>query len=148
MDPVADKLMVCTALVLVVSRGASASAVAGFAPWIVPAAVSAIIGREIAMSALREWAAGTGSDGAKTAAAVSWAGKLKTATQMAAVSALLVGSCRPCCAPAVGSSLRSLHDLACAVGVPALVVSSVLAVASFGQYLVALWPWLSGSRVD
>ena len=35
-----------------------------------------------------------------------------------------------------------------AVGVPALVVSAALALASFGQYLSALWPWLSGARND
>lgn len=140
--------MVVTALLLIVSRPA-ASCLSGFAPWIAPAATAAVVGREVAMSALREWAAGVGSSGeARSAAAVSWAGKLKTTAQMVAVSALLLASGRPCCAPAVGSSLRPLHDLACAVGVPALVFSAVLAVGSFGQYLVALWPWLSGARTD
>ena len=149
LDPVADKLMVVTALLLIVSRPA-ASCVSGFAPWVVPAATAAVVGREVAMSALREWAAGLGSKEASKAAAVSRAGKLKTAAQMVAVSALLLASCRPCCAPpAVGSGLaRSAHDLACAVGVPALVVSAFLAVGSFGQYLAALWPWLSGARAD
>ena len=59
LDPVADKLMVVTALLLVVSRPA-ASCAAGRAPWVVPAATAAIVGREVAMSALREWAAGVG----------------------------------------------------------------------------------------
>ena len=147
LDPVADKLMVVTALLLIVSRPA-ASCVAGFAPWVAPAATAAVVGREVSMSALREWAAGVGGGEARSAAAVSWAGKLKTTAQMVAVSALLLASGRPCCAPAVGSAMRPLHDLACAVGVPALVVSALLAVASFGQYLVALWPWLSGARTD
>jgi len=147
LDPVADKLMVVTSLLLVVSRPA-ASCVAGFAPWVVPSATAVVVSREIAMSALREWAGGLGSDKARGAAAVSRAGKLKTAAQMVAVSALLLGSSRPCCAPALGTGMRSLHDLACAVGVPALVVSAVLALASFGQYLSALWPWLSGARTD
>ena len=140
--------MVVTALLLIVSRPA-ASCAAGYAPWVVPAATAAVVGREVAMSALREWAAGVGSGEARSAAAVSWAGKLKTAAQMVAVSALLLASGRPCCAPAVSSGLsRSLHDAACAVGVPALVVSAELALASFGQYLGALWPWLSGARAD
>jgi CDP-diacylglycerol--glycerol-3-phosphate 3-phosphatidyltransferase len=147
LDPVADKLMVVTALLLIVSRPA-ASCAAGHAPWVVPAATAAVVGREIAMSALREWAAGVGGGGARSAAAVSWAGKLKTAAQMVAVSALLLASGRPCCAPAAGSAAGALHGVACAVGVPALVVSAVLAVASFGQYVAALWPWLSGARTD
>ena len=141
--------MVVTALLLIVSRPA-ASCSAGYAPWIIPAATACVVGREIAMSALREWAAGVGSGNARNAAAVSWAGKLKTAAQMVAVSALLLASGRPCCAPLAGSGTiaRSLHELACAVGVPALVLSAVLALASFGQYLSALWPWLSGARTD
>lgn len=151
LDPVADKLMVVTALLLIVSRPA-ASCAAGWAPWVVPAATAAIVGREVAMSALREWAAGVGSGEARSAAAVSWAGKAKTAAQMVAVSALLLASGRPCCAPAAAGSspgmARAVHDAACAVGVPALVVSALLAVASFGQYLSALWPWLSGARTD
>ncbi len=77
LDPVADKLMVATALVLLVQSHAS--------PWMaVPAAI--IIGREITVSALREWMAELGK---RAAVAVSWMGKLKTGAQMVAIVLLL-----------------------------------------------------------
>lgn len=77
LDPVADKLMVAVALVLMV--GASASA------WLaIPAAV--IIGREITVSALREWMAELGKG---SAVAVSMIGKIKTTSQMIAIILLL-----------------------------------------------------------
>lgn len=77
LDPVADKLMVATALILLV--GADPGAFTA-----VPAAV--IIGREIAVSALREWMAQVG-DNAKVK--VSYIGKVKTAAQMLAIGFLL-----------------------------------------------------------
>ena len=77
LDPVADKLMVATALVLLVAADPG--------PWLaIPAIV--IIGREIAISALREWMAEIGE---RTQVAVSMIGKFKTATQMAAILLLL-----------------------------------------------------------
>jgi phosphatidylglycerophosphate synthase len=96
------------------------------------------------MSALREWAAGTGP-GARAAAAVSAAGKAKTALQMVAVVALLLTSGRPCCAPQAGVG-KAVHSAAAAVGAPALVAGALLGLASLAQYFVALWPWLSGRR--
>ena len=64
LDPVADKLLVCVALVIAII----------------------IIGREITISALREWMA---SIGARKSVAVNWMGKVKTAVQMVAIPLLL-----------------------------------------------------------
>jgi len=79
LDPVADKLMVATALVLLVQQN----------PKAVFALASAIIvGREIVISALREWMASLGQ---RSAVRVSNVGKLKTIFQMTAISFLLYG---------------------------------------------------------
>ena len=76
LDPVADKLMVATALILLVQLGRAEAYLA-----------SIIIGREIAISALREWMAQIG----KTKnVAVAFVGKVKTAAQMTAIIALLL----------------------------------------------------------
>jgi len=75
LDPVADKLMVAAALILLVKLG-RADAVIAFI----------IIGREITISALREWMAKVGE--AKSVA-VSFLGKLKTVFQMLAIVLLL-----------------------------------------------------------
>ena len=75
LDPVADKLMVATALLLLVELDK------------VPAFIAAIIiGREIAISALREWMAKLGES---RSVAVSFIGKLKTTAQMIAILLLL-----------------------------------------------------------
>jgi CDP-diacylglycerol---glycerol-3-phosphate 3-phosphatidyltransferase len=79
LDPVADKLMVATVLILLVERHASV--------WIALPTVL-IVAREIAVSALREWAAVRGAAGSIP---VSWLGKLKTTTQMLALLLLLLG---------------------------------------------------------
>lgn len=80
LDPVADKLMVAVALVALVSVYADL--------WMaIPAAV--IIGREIAVSALREWMAEIGK---RASVAVNQLGKVKTAAQMAAILMLLYGN--------------------------------------------------------
>lgn len=78
LDPVADKLIVTTALVLVVGQ-------IGTAYVAIPAAV--IVGREIVISALREWMAEIGK---RASIAVGFIGKVKTAVQMAAVILLLL----------------------------------------------------------
>jgi CDP-diacylglycerol--glycerol-3-phosphate 3-phosphatidyltransferase len=77
LDPVADKLLVTTALVMLVGQYASAYLV-------IPSAI--IIGREIAISALREWMAEVGK---RKKVAVGYIGKLKTASQMIAIVILL-----------------------------------------------------------
>ena len=75
LDPVADKLMVAAALVVLVEFGRVHALIALI-----------IIGREIAISALREWMARIGET---RSVAVSVAGKVKTGTQMAAILLLL-----------------------------------------------------------
>ena len=123
LDPVADKLMVATALVLIVQVDPQI--------WIaLPAAV--IIGREIAISALREWMAELG---ARANVAVSEIGKFKTAAQMLAIVLLLYQ-----------------HDLGpipvYTTGVVLLYVAVVLTLWSMVIYLKAAWPQLRGDNVS
>jgi CDP-diacylglycerol--glycerol-3-phosphate 3-phosphatidyltransferase len=75
LDPVADKLMVCAALIVLVSM-----------QRVHPIIALVIIGREITISALREWMAAIG---ASSSIAVSSIGKFKTIAQMAAIPLLL-----------------------------------------------------------
>ena len=77
LDPVADKLMVAVALVLLVERNPSP---------LFALAAAVIIGREIVISALREWMSEMGERGRVK---VSNVGKLKTVFQMVAISMLL-----------------------------------------------------------
>jgi len=75
LDPVADKLMVAAALVILVELGRVDAPIA-----------LVIVGREITISALREWMAGIGQG---RSVAVSFIGKLKTTAQMVAILLLL-----------------------------------------------------------
>ena len=75
LDPVADKLMVAAALIVLLQLGRVDAIVALI-----------IIGREIAISALREWMA---QIGASKSVAVSFVGKIKTGSQMIAIPLLL-----------------------------------------------------------
>jgi CDP-diacylglycerol---glycerol-3-phosphate 3-phosphatidyltransferase len=77
LDPVADKLMVVIALVLLVERHDT---------LLFTLAACVIIGREIVISALREWMAALGE---RTSVAVSYIGKVKTTFQMLAIIGLL-----------------------------------------------------------
>lgn len=77
LDPVADKLIVATALVLLCETYAT--------PWLtIPAVI--ILGREIVISALREWMAEIGK---RASVAVNLLGKMKTFMQMMAIGGLL-----------------------------------------------------------
>lgn len=118
LDPVADKLMVVVALALLIERYD--------AMWLtLPALV--IIGREIVISALREWMAGIGSRGS---VAVSWVGKLKTTLQMVALLVLLAFT--------PGTQYAQL-------GVAMLYLAALLTLWSMVQYLRAAWPHLMRS---
>lgn len=86
LDPVADKLIVSTALVLLVSDKNVLDMVLHPIPFSL--AVAIIIGREIVVSALREWMAELGKSGA---VAVGRLGKAKTTFQMIAIAVLLYG---------------------------------------------------------
>jgi len=113
LDPVADKLLVAAALVLVVSED--------MAPAILAVI---IIGREIAIGALREWLAER-----STVVHVSWIGKWKTALQMVAISALLLH------VEIIGISM---HD----VGLSLLWVAAALTLWSGYDYMKDAWPEL------
>lgn len=116
LDPVADKLMVAVALVLLVQAHANL--------WLtLPAAV--IIGREIVISALREWMAELG---ARAQVAVSNLGKWKTAAQMLALVILLANP------PAVTFWVI--------LGYVLLMVAAGLTLWSMVQYMRAAWPHL------
>lgn len=78
LDPVADKLMVAVALILLVKLDRT---------WAIYAII--IIGREITISALREWMAQLGK---RNSVAVATIGKFKTAAQMTAITLLLLQS--------------------------------------------------------
>ncbi|GAB2215831.1 hypothetical protein Drorol1_Dr00020234 [Drosera rotundifolia] len=115
LDPVADKLMVAATLVLLCSRPLEAAMFRDM-PWLLPVPAILIIGREITMSAVREWAASQGSK-LSEAVAVNNIGKWKTATQMIALTFLL-------------SSRDSSNGILASGGVALLYASSGLAVWS------------------
>jgi CDP-diacylglycerol--glycerol-3-phosphate 3-phosphatidyltransferase/cardiolipin synthase len=120
LDPVADKLMVAAALIVLVEFGR------------VGAIVSLIIiGREIAVSALREWMAG---EGQSSSVGVAMIGKVKTAVQMIAILFLLFwddidfGS--------LGAFPTQLF------GHALIVLAAFLTLVSMAYYLKAAWPKL------
>lgn len=128
LDPVADKLMVAAALVLLVQNHATA--------WMaVPAVV--IISREIAVSALREWMAEIGQ---RARVAVSWVGKVKTVLQIVAITALLVQT--P--GKTKAGDLVMTPDLW--VSYTLLYLATALTLWSMMSYLRAAWPELRPGR--
>lgn len=123
LDPVADKLMVSTALVLLVQRDPQ--------PWVALSAL-VIIGREITISALREWMAELGE---RTQVAVSMVGKFKTATQMTAIFFMIYQ------APYGGFATYT-------VGLVLLYIATILTLWSMVVYIQAAWPSLMGQEED
>lgn len=120
LDPVADKLIVAVALVLLVSKD----------PRIVVVITAAIIiGREIAISALREWMAEIGQ---RTKVAVSPLGKLKTILQIVGLSMMLYRW------DLFGLPMYNLGLLLTAI-------AAVLTLISMVDYLRAAWPDLKGA---
>ena len=117
LDPVADKLMIAVVLVLLVERDPS--------PLLsLPAAV--IIGREISVSALREWMAELG---ARSRVAVSIYGKIKTTAQMMALPLLIYAE------PAFGLPVYEC-------GLALLYLAAALTLVSMCQYIASAWPRL------
>ena len=131
LDPVADKLMVATALILLVSHDPPSLHLIRFNPQILITITAAIIvGREITISALREWMAEVGARGK---VAVSSLGKLKTIVQMTGLSLMLFRS-----------DVWFLP--AFELGVYCLVAAAALTLWSMVIYLRAAWPDLMDSR--
>ncbi len=121
LDPVADKLIVAAALIVLVESNPTSMASLYLAlPTIV------IIGREITISALREWMAELGE---RAAVAVSMIGKVKTAAQMLAITLLLYQE------TVIGYSAAD-------IGLVLLYVSAALTLYSMIIYLRAAWPIL------
>lgn len=118
LDPVADKLMVAMALVLLVQADPT--------PWLaIPAAI--IVCREIAVSALREWMAEIGE---RAQVAVSLIGKFKTTAQMFSIIFLLYQ------APILGLPIRT-------IGFILLYIAVGLTLWSMLLYIHAAWPILT-----
>jgi len=128
LDPVADKLMVATALVLVATDDRVLAEVFNHQAFVVMVVV--IIGREIVVSALREWMAEIGR---RASVAVSYVGKFKTTAQMVAISLLLYRE-----------DLFGIPILL--IGEILLVIAAVLTLWSMWIYLRAAWPALMDSE--
>ncbi|GBG15970.1 CDP-diacylglycerol--glycerol-3-phosphate 3-phosphatidyltransferase [Novimethylophilus kurashikiensis] len=115
LDPVADKLMVAAALIVLVEFNRVGAVIALI-----------IIGREIAISALREWMAGIGS---RSSVAVANIGKVKTALQMAAILFLLYFD------PLAGVNVALIGSLL-------MYAAALLTLISMAYYLRAAWPMM------
>lgn len=133
LDPVADKLMVTTALVLII--WAAPQHVAGM--WIphhdmvLAVCAAIIIGREIVISALREWMAEMGE---RSKVAVSGIAKIKTIFQLVGVGAMLYTYPIFGILPAYG------------IGFILVVAAAVLTIWTMYLYLLAAWPALMASE--
>jgi cardiolipin synthase len=119
LDPVADKLIVCAALAMLVQLDRVEGVIAAI-----------IIGREIAISALREWMA---QMGARASVAVHSIGKFKTIAQLVAIPLLLFDGALP-----GGLSTRPM-------GTWLIYIAAVLTVWSMVYYLRRAHPYLSES---
>jgi CDP-diacylglycerol---glycerol-3-phosphate 3-phosphatidyltransferase len=115
LDPVADKLMVAVALFLIVQQNPSA---------LMAVASAVIVGREISISALREWMAELGK---RAAVGVAWVGKFKTVMQIVAIVVCLHQRDFP--------ELRLYR-----IGEGLLVVAAALTIWSAIVYVRAAWP--------
>jgi len=113
LDPVADKLMVAAALIVLVEVDRVGAIIALI-----------IIGREIAISALREWMAGVGES---KGVAVAMIGKIKTALQMAAILFLLYFD------PIGPVNIKFIGEVL-------ILIAAFLTLVSMAYYLKAAWP--------
>jgi CDP-diacylglycerol--glycerol-3-phosphate 3-phosphatidyltransferase len=121
LDPVADKLLVAVCLVMLLH-----AAPEGATRGILALLVAIIIGREITISALREWMAELGQ---RTNIAVSRMGKVKTGFQMTAIGMMIWQ---------VDTFHLPIYDL----GYLLLFIAAVLTVWSMVMYLRAAWPMM------
>jgi CDP-diacylglycerol--glycerol-3-phosphate 3-phosphatidyltransferase len=128
LDPVADKIIVCTALVLIVEHYSLYRDV--LYPHLgkfitIPAMI--IVSREIIVSALREWMAELGK---RANVAVSWVGKWKTTIQLVAISGLI----------------WRFNELMIYAAVTMLVIATVLTIWSMVMYLKAGWEYMQEDK--
>lgn len=117
LDPVADKLLVASSLLILVGAN-------DLSYITIPAIV--IVGREIVISALREWMAEVGS---RASVAVGYIGKIKTTMQMLAIILLI----------AFHPSISWLG----ALGIILLYLAAILTIWSMVAYLKLAWPALT-----
>jgi CDP-diacylglycerol--glycerol-3-phosphate 3-phosphatidyltransferase len=133
LDPVADKLMVVAALVMLITDPRIHGLVAQDTVLGVPifAVVSLVIlGREITVSALREWMAEVGK---RSRVAVSFVGKFKTGSQMLAIGFLIWRE------PIAGIDIFRIGEWL-------LYIAAALTLWSMISYLRAAWPMLVQGR--
>ena len=126
LDPVADKLMVAVSLFLIVQDNPTM----WMAIW-----AAVIVGREIAVSALREWMAELGQ---RARVKVATIGKIKTIVQMVALGCLLYAATPG----AVDRSDIWLGEWVFRIGDWLLAIAAILTLWSGFQYLHAAWPIL------
>ena len=117
LDPVADKLMVAIVLVMLVQAESG---------WFEDIIAMIIIGREITISALREWMATIGE---RANVKVSFAGKIKTTLQMFGIAFMVYQN------DLLGIPIYT-------VGFVLLVVAAVMTIWSMFIYLKAAWPFI------
>jgi len=124
LDPVADKLMVSIVLVMLVQAQSG---------WFEDIIAMIIIGREITISALREWMATIGE---RANVGVSMAGKVKTTLQMFGIAFMVYKN------PILGIDVYAL-------GFVLLIAAAVMTIWSMIIYLKAAWPFIvSDSESD
>ncbi|RXF02985.1 CDP-diacylglycerol--glycerol-3-phosphate 3-phosphatidyltransferase [Pseudoalteromonas sp. PS5] len=117
LDPVADKVMVSVALVILATH---------YNDYFITISTLVIISREIVISALREWMAEQGKRGS---VAVSWLGKFKTAAQMLAIIGLI----------------WQFSDWMTMLSYALLAIATILTLVSMVQYLYAAKEELTNS---
>ncbi len=117
LDPVADKIIVITAIMLLIGHHAT--------PLLtVPGII--IVGRELVITALREWMAEINRRGLVE---VAWLGKIKTTLQMVAVIVLLANAPQP-------------RDAWVWLGYGLMYIAAIMTLWSMAVYLRAAWPIL------
>jgi CDP-diacylglycerol--glycerol-3-phosphate 3-phosphatidyltransferase len=124
LDPVADKLMIAVTLFLLVQSHHT---------WLLAVASAVIVGREISVSALREWMAFVGERGRVK---VKWIGKFKTVMQIIAIL-ILLWERNP-----DATFLRVWY-----AGEVLLVIAAILTIWSGLAYMKAAWPVLKSGRM-
>jgi CDP-diacylglycerol---glycerol-3-phosphate 3-phosphatidyltransferase len=129
LDPVADKMMVSIALVMIVAERqfqflSMPPVIVTIPAFIITIPAAIIVSREIIVSALREWMAEVGK---RRSVVVSSLGKLKTAVQMLALIVLIY------CSPSTSANIVF-------IGFVLLCLAAILTMWSMVIYLKAAWP--------